>query len=169
MMNKEELGELVEHILDYELNDDPDKEEIMHLLLDSKITKDINKRHKESHGLGDRLSDGLAKVAGSWGFILSFSFILIVWITGNAILLSKAFDPYPFILLNLVLSSLAALQAPIIMMSQNRQEKKDRLRSENDYRVNLKSEMISEDMHHKLGQIIENQEQIITKLQTLEK
>ncbi len=168
-MNKDEIADIVEHILDYEFNDDPDKEEIMHLLLDSKVSRNINKGQKEGNGFGEKLSDSFAKGVGSWGFILSFSFILIVWITGNAILLSKAFDPYPFILLNLVLSSLAALQAPIIMMSQNRQESKDRLTSENDYRVNLKSEMISEDMHHKLVQIIENQEQIMTRLQSLEK
>ena len=174
-MKKNDVEYLVKQILEYEFDEDPDKEEIMHLLLDSKVTKNINKSQKEGHGFGDRVPDGLTKVAGSWMFILSFIFILIIWVVGNATLLRKPFDPFPFILLNLVLSCIAALQAPIIMMSQNRQEIKDRLRSENDYRVNLKSEMITEDMHHKLDQLLSSQEQIIeaqrmlvTRLESLE-
>jgi len=167
-MKKDEMTILVKRILEDEFNDDSEKEEIIHMLLESKVSKNINKHQKESYGIGDRISDSIAKVAGSWGFIISFLVILGIWITGNAIMLTKAFDPFPFILLNLVLSCIAALQAPVIMMSQNRQEIKDRLRSENDYKINLKSEMIIEDVHNKLDQLISNQEQIITRIQVLD-
>lgn len=105
----------------------------------------------ERVGFGDRAADRLASLGGSWGFILSFSVLLIGWMMFNTIsLLSRPFDPYPFILLNLVLSSLAALQAPIIMMSQRRQEEKDRARAESDYRVNLKAELEIRQLHDKL-------------------
>ncbi|MFC0336885.1 DUF1003 domain-containing protein [Kushneria avicenniae] len=105
----------------------------------------------ERTGFGDRAADRLASLGGSWGFILSFSVLLIGWMVFNTVgLLTRAFDPYPFILLNLVLSSLAALQAPIIMMSQRRQEEKDRARAESDYRVNLMAELEIRQLHDKL-------------------
>jgi uncharacterized membrane protein len=99
-----------------------------------------------------------AEIAGNWTFIISFCLVLFFWITLNTRMLLKPYGPYPFILLNLVLSCIAALQAPIIMMSQNRQEKKDRIRAENDYKVNFKSELIIEDLHSKLDRLLENQE-----------
>lgn len=95
-------------------------------------------------------------------------FILILWIIVNIYFFEHPFDPYPFILLNLVLSCLAALQAPIIMMSQNRQEKKDKFKAANDYTVNLKSEMIVEDIYYKLDTLIETQQQILERLSQLE-
>ena len=109
---------------------------------------------KEKYTFGQRAADKIAKFAGSWAFIFSFSALLILWMVGNVILAKRAFDPYPFILLNLVLSCVAALQAPLIMMSQNRQEEKDRRRAENDYKVNLKTEIMIEDIHGKMNRIL---------------
>ena len=100
----------------------------------------------------------------SWAFVISFALFLAVWITANLRLLKQPFDPYPFILLNLILSCISALQAPLIMMSQNRQEEKDRKRSEGDYKINLKSEIIIEDMHYKLDAIIARQSEILKYL-----
>ena len=100
---------------------------------------------------GQKVSDKVARFGGSWRFIILFGVVLTVWITINVVVLMKfRFDPYPFILMNLILSCIAALQAPIIMMSQNRKEEKDRMRSENDYLVNLKAEMQIRSMHQKM-------------------
>ncbi|MFM8177635.1 MAG: DUF1003 domain-containing protein [Candidatus Kapaibacterium sp.] len=107
---------------------------------------------------GQRLSDRVARFGGSWAFILSFMGLLVLWIITNAFVLAdRSFDPYPFILLNLILSCVAALQAPIIMMSQNRQEEKDRQRSENDYMVNLKAELQIRSLHQKIDLLFEKQ------------
>jgi len=107
---------------------------------------------------GQRISDKVAKFGGSWAFIISFFVILVIWITFNVTAPTKdAFDPYPFILMNLVLSCIAALQAPIIMMSQNRQEEKDRKRGENDYLINLKAELEIRSLNEKLDSLIEDQ------------
>jgi uncharacterized membrane protein len=108
--------------------------------------------------LGQRVADSVAKVGGSWPFVIGFISFLCVWITINAwVLLGKAFDPYPFILLNLLLSCLAALQAPIIMMSQNRLAERDRARAENDYRVNLKAELEIVTLHEKIDHLLHSQ------------
>lgn len=141
------------------------KEKLIHSYIDKKVSKNINEEHKDSLTFGDRMADKLADYAGSWSFIFTFGFLLIVWMVINSVALIKHFDPYPFILLNLVLSCLAAIQAPIIMMSQNRQEAKDRLRAQNDYEVNLKAELIIEDLHTKADKIIENQEKILKLLE----
>ena len=107
---------------------------------------------------GQRISDKVAKFGGSWRFIISFLVILISWIVFNVIAMGiYKFDPFPFILLNLILSCVAAIQAPIIMMSQNRQEEKDRMRSENDYLINLKAEMQIRSLHQKMDLLIEEQ------------
>jgi uncharacterized membrane protein len=106
---------------------------------------------------GQRVADVVARFGGSWGFIISFFAILLLWILLNVLMFSKAFDPYPFILLNLILSCLAAIQAPIIMMSQNRQEEKDRIRAENDYVINLKAEIEIRNLHEKLHILMEGQ------------
>ncbi|MGJ7029784.1 DUF1003 domain-containing protein [Niabella hirudinis] len=120
--------------------------------------------------LGQRLADRVSGFGGSWTFIISFIVFLLVWILFNLYWLhNKGFDPYPFILLNLLLSCLAALQAPIIMMSQNRQEEKDRARSKMDYMVNLKSELEVRILHEKLDQLLSNQEEYMTRLIDLEK
>ncbi len=106
----------------------------------------------------DRLSDRVARFGGSWKFIILFSAILIIWVLFNTMALqADRFDPYPFILMNLVLSCVAALQAPFIMMSQNRQEEKDRKQSENDYLVNLKAELEIRSLHKKIDMLLEQQ------------
>lgn len=115
---------------------------------------------------GERLADKVAKFGGSWTFIMSFGGVLVLWIASNSILLgSKAFDPYPYILLNLVLSCIAALQAPVIMMSQNRKETKDRERAEDDYLINLKSEIEIRHLHRKIDLSIVDQYQHLCDIQ----
>ena len=108
-------------------------------------------------------------MVGSWGFIISFMVVLVIWIIMNSIvLLSRPFDPYPFILLNLVLSCIAAIQAPIILMSQNREEAKDRLRAEHDYQVNLKAELEIRHLHEKLDHLLVNQWQRLLEIQEIQ-
>ena len=141
------------------LNDirhDMTDEEVLNLLADSKISV-RPESGKEKYTLGQRAAESIAKFAGSWAFIFSFSGVLILWMVVNALLAAGAFDPYPFILLNLVLSCVAAIQAPLIMMSQNRQEEKDRRRAENDYKVNLKTEIMIEDLYDKVNAILAKQ------------
>ena len=153
-----ENRKLLQEILN-EIRKDMTDEEVLNLLSDSKIS--VNpKREIEKYTLGQRAADTIAKFAGSWAFIFSFAGVLILWMVVNAILAAKAFDPYPFILLNLVLSCVAAIQAPLIMMSQNRQEEKDRHRAENDYKVNLKTEIMIEDLYDKVNAILAKQSQI---------
>ena len=141
-----------------------EEDEILHMLLQEHVSKDLISEHESNLTFGQKAADGLAKFAGSWTFIIIFFVILLSWIGGNAILLTKAFDPFPFILLNLILSCIAAIQAPIIMMSQNRQEEKDRMRAKNDFKVNLKAEIIIEDLHNKIDAIIEQQKDFAVKL-----
>lgn len=139
-----------------DIRHDMTDEEVLNLLADSKISIDP-KGEKAKNTLGQRAADAIAKFAGSWAFIFSFTAVLILWMIINALLATKAFDPYPFILLNLVLSCVAAIQAPLIMMSQNRQEEKDRRRAENDYKVNLKTEIMIEDLYDKVNVILAKQ------------
>ena len=129
-----------------EIRHDMTDEEVLNLLADSKISENTS-RASEKYTIGQRAADAIAKFAGSWAFIFAFTGILILWMVINTLLAVKAFDPFPFILLNLVLSCVAAIQAPLIMMSQNRQEEKDRQRAENDYKVNLKTEIMIEDLY----------------------
>ena len=118
---------------------------------------------------GQKMADHVASFGGSWTFIISFGFFLIVWILLNtAFLLNKGFDPYPFILLNLILSCIAALQAPIIMMSQNRQEEKDRERSKLDYMINMKSELEIRTLHEKLDHLIIHQQRDLFEIQEIQ-
>jgi uncharacterized membrane protein len=114
------------------------------------VTDDVYEEIDEQASLGDRLADKMSAHAGSWRFIIFFCVLMAIWITINAFLGIKAFDPFPFILLNLTLSTLAALQAPIILMSQNRQAAKDRAVAQNDYQVNLKAEVEIADLHRKV-------------------
>lgn len=129
-----------------EIRHDMTDEEVLNLLADSKISENTS-RASEKYTIGQRAADAIAKFAGSWAFIFAFTGVLILWMVINTLLAVKAFDPFPFILLNLVLSCVAAIQAPLIMMSQNRQEEKDRQRAENDYKVNLKTEIMIEDLY----------------------
>jgi uncharacterized membrane protein len=146
-----------------ETEDDFDNEELLHTLMEQRVSRNINE--KEEMNFGQRAADKVAQFAGSWGFIFSFCAMMVVWMIINIMMADQAFDAYPFILLNLVLSCIAAIQAPLIMMSQNRQEEKDRKRAENDFIVNLKSELMVDNLHEKLDQVLENQELI---LQTIE-
>ena len=131
-------------------------EEVLALLADSRVSVSPAEEIKRST-LGQRAADTIARFAGSWAFIFSFTGGLVLWMVFNALLAARAFDPYPFILLNLVLSCIAAIQAPLIMMSQNRQEEKDRRRAENDYKVNLKTEIMIEDLYDKVNAILAKQ------------
>ena len=154
--------ELVKQILEKgkTLKDSNIDEELIHELISGKVSKNINNSHDENFTLGQRTADKIATFGGSWTFIISFGVVLITWVIVNAVILrNKAFDPYPFVFLNLILSCLAAIQAPIIMMSQNRQSEKDRLTAANDYLVNLKSEIIVEDLHKKIDILMEQQEE----------
>ena len=148
--NRKLVREIVEDI-EHDMTD----EEILKLLAGSKISE--SPKEQEKYTIGQKAADSIAKFAGSWAFIFSFTGVLIAWMVVNAVLAAKAFDPYPFILLNLVLSCVAAIQAPLIMMSQNRQEEKDRRRAENDYKVNLKTEIMIEDIYDKVTAILAKQ------------
>ena len=157
-----ENRELLKEVLK-DIRHDMTDEEVLNLLADSKISISP-KSEKEKYTLGQRAADKIAKFAGSWAFIFSFTGVLILWMAVNAVLAAKAFDPYPFILLNLVLSCVAAIQAPLIMMSQNRQEEKDRHRAENDYKVNLKTEIMIEDIFDKVTAILKKQSEMENQL-----
>ena len=148
-----------------DIQHDMSDEEVLNLLADSKISESPA---TEKYTLGQRSADAIARFAGSWAFIFAFTGVLILWMVINTILASNAFDPYPFILLNLVLSCVAAIQAPLIMMSQNRQEEKDRRRAENDYKVNLKTEIMIEDLYDKVNAILAKQSALEKKLQEQE-
>lgn len=133
------------------------------------ISQNINQAFDRQLTIGERLADQVAEFGGSWKFISFFGGVLFFWILINTLLLTqKPFDPYPFILLNLVLSCLAALQAPIIMMSQNRQEDRDRLRSEEDYRVNLKAELEIRHLNEKIDHLLGRQWQRLLEIQQIQ-
>lgn len=133
------------------------------------LAANVNQEFDQRVTIGERLADNVAAFGGSWTFILLFIGVLVLWIAINTVaLLSKPFDPYPYILLNLVLSCLAAIQAPVIMMSQNRQEAKDRLRAEHDYRVNLKAELEIRHLHSKLDLLLTHQWQRLLEIQQLQ-
>lgn len=133
------------------------------------ISKNVNSEFEEKANFGERLADSIAAFGGSWTFIILFMFILASWISINSfLLLSKPFDPYPYILLNLILSCIAAMQAPVIMMSQNRQEARDRLRSEYDYKVNLKAELEIRHLNEKIDFLLMKQWQRLLEIQTMQ-
>lgn len=123
----------------------------------------------DNRNFGQRVADNVADFGGSWTFIISFFIFILIWIASNVyILLNKGFDPYPFILLNLILSCLAALQAPVIMMSQNRQEEKDRERAKKDYMINLKSELEIRLLDDKIDHLIMHQQQELIEIQKVQ-
>ena len=156
---KEERGELTE--LDRQVAKSLEQGEI--------ISQNVENDYGETRAVGERLSDALATFGGSWTFLIAFFVVLVIWIVINLVWGQQtALDPYPFILLNLVLSCLAAIQAPIIMMSQKRQEAKDRLRALNDYRVNLKAELEIRHLHEKLDHLISRQWQRLAEIQQLQ-
>lgn len=155
-----EVGELTA------MEDDVLKKLQNHEILSSKMGIDSD---ASNFTFGQRLADKIASFGGSWKFIIIFGVFILIWIFSNIIfLLNKGFDPYPFILLNLILSCLAALQAPVIMMSQNRQEEKDRERSKQDYMVNLKSELEIRMLHEKIDHLIIHQQQELLNIQQVQ-
>lgn len=162
MEKRKTKKEIVKMLLKNNELDAQDEEELLDLLIDQPIAIDVDKQEEAKMTLGDKFADKVSEVCGSWAFIIWFMVFLIGWVILNTIILigDKSIDPYPFILLNLVLSCISALQAPIIMMSQNRQAEKDSLRNQNDYRIDLKSELILEELHDKIDTILKN-EQII--------
>ena len=148
---------------------DLEKEVAQSLTEQELLTQNINTEFEGKLTVGARVADKVAEFGGSWNFIILFGAIIFVWITINAVaLLFKPFDPYPFILLNLLLSCLAALQAPVIMMSQNRQESKDRLRSEHDYKVNLKAELEIQHLNEKIDHLLNHQWQNLLETQQMQ-
>lgn len=162
--NRAEIIKELLHITDKELTD----EELLKEILSTDISENSEKGGKaEKITFGQKAADAVARFAGSWAFIFSFIAVMVIWMVMNVLLAAKAFDAYPFILLNLVLSCIAAVQAPLIMMSQNRQEVKDRKRAENDYRVNLKSEFVIDALYKKLESVSEMQKKIFKKLEVL--
>ena len=164
MPDVETKAELIRIILEDSDDEKIEEKEMMKMLLQQKVSKNINRVQTDNLTFGARMADKIADFAGSWTFISIFIGCILAWIVLNSLILTKAFDAYPFILLNLILSCVAAIQAPVIMMSQNRQEEKDRLRSLNDYKANLKSEIIIEDLYQKLDALLSNQEKICKRL-----
>jgi uncharacterized membrane protein len=146
------------------------EEQVMRSLKEHElVSTNINAEFNRKLTFGERMADSMATYAGSWRFIGIFMAILLIWICINTIvLIRKPFDPYPFILLNLILSCIAAVQAPVIMMSQSRQEAKDRLRSEYDYRVNLKAELEIRHLHEKMDHLLMTQWQRLLEIQEVQ-
>jgi uncharacterized membrane protein len=156
---EDEIGEL--SALDHEVVESLQAHEI--------LSSDISKQFGKKLTFGERLSDTIAAFGGSWTFIIFFSAVLVAWIVINSfVLMTRAFDPYPYILMNLVLSALAALQAPVIMMSQNRTESRDRLRGENDYKVNLKAELEIRHLHEKIDHLLRRQYNRLFEIQQIQ-
>jgi uncharacterized membrane protein len=155
-MHADKIAELARQLLELDEGDLSQKEKrvIERTARRLAVTRDVNADYDREATVGERLADRVARVGGSWGFIIGFGVVMFVWMVSNAILLGMdAFDPYPFIFLNLMLSLLAAVQAPVILMSQNREASRDRLAAKNDYEVNLKAEIEIAALHEKLDQI----------------
>ena len=167
MEKRKTKKEIVKMLLKNNELDAQDEEELLDLLIDQPIAIDVDKQEEAKMTFSDRVADKVSEICGSWTFIIIFMLFLIGWIILNTVILigDKSIDPYPYILLNLVLSCISALQAPIIMMSQNRQAAKDSLRNQNDYRTDLKSELILESLHDHINDIIKNQKKIMKLLE----
>ena len=163
MQNKNSKKEIVKMLLKKDINV-TDEEDLINMLINEPISVDTDKESDLNRSFGDYLADKITEIAGSWPFIIGLIIFLLLWIILNIFILTNA-DPYPFILLNLLLSCIAALQAPIIMMSQNRQAEKDSLRNQNDYRTDLKSELILESLHDHINEMLRNQKKIIKLLE----
>ena len=146
---------LINMILEDEEEKTLEEEEVIHLLLERKVSRNTSVIGEDQLTVGAKMADGIAKFVGSWTFILIFMGCLCLWILVNLLLVTRAFDPYPFILLNLTLSTYAAFSTPLILMAQNRQSMKDRAVAQNDYQVNLKSEVEIADLHRKMDSLTE--------------
>lgn len=156
---KSEKGEVTD--LEYEVINSMQQQEL--------ITKNVETKLDQNWTFGERLADKIASFGGSWSFLICFAIFLAIWIIVNTVMMvSHPADPYPFILLNLILSCIAAIQAPVIMMSQNRQEAKDRLRSQNDYQINLKAELEIQHLHEKLDHLLMHQWDRLAEIQEIQ-
>ena len=156
---KSEKGDVTD--LEYELIKSMQRHEL--------ITRNIDNTLDQGWTFGQRLADKIATFGGSWSFLICFAIFITLWITVNTVVIvARPSDPYPFILLNLILSCVAAIQAPVIMMSQNRQETKDRLRSENDYQINLKAELEIQHLHEKLDHLLIHQWDKLAQIQEIQ-
>ncbi len=165
---KKTKKEIVKSLLNEKIGD-KDLEELLDMLVDNPISVDVDKQVEANITFRDKMADRISEIVGSWGFILGFGGFMVLWVILNGYLLSNPIDPYPFILLNLLLSCVAAIQAPIIMMSQNRQAHKDSLRNQNDYKTDLKSELILEELHDKMDAILANQRKILKGMEDSKK
>ena len=156
---KSEKGEVTD--LEYEVINSMQQHEL--------ITKNVETKLDQNWTFGERLADKIASFGGSWAFLICFAVFLAIWIVVNTVVIvSHPADPYPFILLNLILSCIAAIQAPVIMMSQNRQEAKDRLRSQNDYQINLKAELEIQHLHEKFDHLLMHQWDRLAEIQEIQ-
>ncbi|MDD3813105.1 MAG: DUF1003 domain-containing protein [Desulfocapsaceae bacterium] len=146
------------------------EQEVLHSIREHELlAKNVDAEFEQTWSFGERLADRIATFGGSWAFLICFGAFLALWIAMNSIvLLWHPLDPYPFIFLNLILSCLAAIQAPIIMMSQNRQEAKDRIRSEHDYQVNLKAELEIRHLHDKMDHLLSHQWERLAQIQEIQ-
>ncbi len=163
MENRKIKREIVKMLLNkknMEISDD----ELMDILFENNIAVDVAKEDNKNLSYGDKIADKITIITGSWGFIIGFILFILVWMLLN-LTIFKNVDPYPFILLNLLLSCIAAIQAPIIMMSQNRASKKDSLRSQNDYKTDLKSEILLEELHIQIEKVEHLEKEIIKLLE----
>jgi len=146
-----------------------DKQVVKSMVHHETLSRNTNSQFDRKTSYGEKIADKVAEFGGSWKFIGIFAAVIFIWIIINTIILmNKPFDPYPFLLLNIMLSCLAAIQAPVIMMSQNRKEAKDRLRAENDYKVNLKAELEIRVLHEKLDNLTQHQWQRLLEIQQLQ-
>lgn len=174
VLSIKELNEFRKKFISSLLSDDVDtlselEKLVLNALHENKvITDDIDEKEGENFTFGQKLADTIASFGGSWTFICLFFLVLAIWISSNIYFFTKPFDPYPFILLNLILSCIAALQAPVIMMSQNRQEAKDRIRAKNDYIINLKSELEIRMLHEKVDHLILHQQKNLLETQQIQ-
>jgi len=156
MVKDKHIKEKIVQILLEERLDKKTEEELIDELVGKPIAIDVDKLEDKRMTFSDKLADKISSIVGSWPFIFGFSSFLLIWIFINVYFINNAFDPFPFVLLNLFLSCISALQAPIIMMSQNRQAKKDRIRNHNDYLIDLKSELILEELYKKVIELEKN-------------
>lgn len=154
---------IIKELLNQDLTEKNEKE-LMDMMFNSSILIDVDKTEDDSRTRGDVIADKVSEVIGSWTFIICFALFLLLWIFINFLFGLTALDPYPFILLNLLLSCIAALQAPIIMMSQNRQAKKDSIRNQNDYCVDLKNELLIEELYENINEVLKFQKKILKEL-----
>lgn len=154
---QEEIFKLAERVLASELAGLPSRERdvVERTARRETVTRPVHRHFEQSLTFGQRLADRVAEIGGSWGFIATFALFLVGWAAINSLLLTRPLDPYPYIFLNLLLSMLAAIQAPIIMMSQNRQAARDRLRAQQDFEINLKAELEILALHEKVDRLLE--------------